>query len=94
MITEEEKKDKNIFKQIIEENWEDFKKKYPSYNKPYYEEVIKKTLLCGSEQGGYTEYRCMECGQGMRRIPFTCKSCFCLSCSKVYTDEVVSQVRC
>lgn len=92
MITEEEKKDKNIFKQIIEENWEDFKKKYPSYNKPYYEEVIKKTLLCGSEQGGYTEYRCMECGQGMRRIPFTCKSCFCLSCSKVYTDEVVSQV--
>jgi len=51
VITEEEKKDKNIFKQIIEENWEDFKKKYPSYNKPYYEEVIKKTLLCGSEQG-------------------------------------------
>ncbi|WP_265442710.1 hypothetical protein [Acetivibrio straminisolvens] len=45
MITEEEKKDKNIFKQIIEENWEDFKKKYPSYNKPYYEEVIKKTVL-------------------------------------------------
>jgi len=35
VITEEEKKDKNIFKQIIEENWEDFKKKYPSYNKPY-----------------------------------------------------------
>ena len=57
MITEEEKKDKNIFKQIIEENWEDFKK----YNKPYYEEVIKKTLLCGSEQGGCLLYtsRCV-----------------------------------
>ncbi|MBT9131431.1 MAG: hypothetical protein DDT41_01737 [candidate division WS2 bacterium] len=92
VITEDEKKDKNIFKQIIIENWENFKKKYPSYNKPYYEEVIQKALLCGTEQGGYTEYRCLECGKGVRRIPFTCKSCFCLSCAKVYTDEVVSQV--
>jgi len=91
-LTDDEKKDKNVFKQIITENWERFKKKYPSYNKPYYEETIQKTLLCGTEQGGYTEYRCVDCGQGVRRVPFTCKSCFCLSCAKVYTDEVVSQV--
>jgi len=50
VITEEEKKDKNIFKQIIEENWEDFKKKYPSYNKPYYEEVIKRHCYVGQSR--------------------------------------------
>ena len=92
ILSEDEKKDKNIFKQIIKENWGKFKKKYPSYNKLHYEEVIQKALLCGTEQGGYTEYRCLDCGQGVRRIPFTCKSCFCLSCAKVYTDDVVSQV--
>lgn len=41
-LTDDEKKDKNVFKQIITENWERFKKKYPSYNKPYYEETIQK----------------------------------------------------
>lgn len=92
MILENEKKDKNIFKRIISENWEAFKKKHPSYDNPQYEDVVQKALLCGAEQGGYTEFRCAECGQGVRRIPFTCKSCFCLSCAKVYTDDVVSQV--
>jgi len=92
VLLEDVKKDKNIFKQIIRENWEAFKNKHPSYDNPQYEEVVQKALLCGTEQGGYTEYRCIECGQGVRRIPFTCKSCFCLSCTKVYTDDVVSQV--
>jgi hypothetical protein len=40
ILSEDEKKDKNIFKQIIKENWGKFKKEYPSYNKPHYEEVI------------------------------------------------------
>jgi len=40
-LTDDEKKDKNVFKQIITENWERFKKKYPSYNKPYYKEMKK-----------------------------------------------------
>jgi hypothetical protein len=92
ILLENEKKDKNIFKRIISENWEAFKKKHPSYDNPQYEDVVQKALLCGTEQGGYTEYRCNDCGQGVKRIPFTCKSCFCLSCAKVYTDDVVSQV--
>jgi hypothetical protein len=35
---------------------------------------------------GFVQYRCCLCGQ-TRRIAFTCKSCFCLSCAKVYTDR-------
>lgn len=92
IFTEEKKKNKDIFTQIIAENWEDFKKKFPTYYRSQYEEVIQKALNCGSEQGGYTEFRCFNCGQGVRRVPFTCKSCFCLSCAKVYTDNVVSKI--
>ncbi len=84
--------DKNIFKRIIEDNWDIFKKQHPWFEDSHYNEVIQKALVCGSEQGGYTEFRCLECGQGVRRVPFTCKSGFCLSCAKVYTDNVVSQI--
>jgi hypothetical protein len=49
-------------------------------------------LGCGKEEGGYSEYLCTSCGKDMRWIAFTCKSCFCLSCSKGYTDDFVAQV--
>ncbi len=35
---------------------------------------------------GFVQYRCLSCGE-TRRIAFTCKACFCLSCAKVYTDR-------
>ena len=76
----------------MQNHWNEFKKKYPSYDTPQYNEAIEKTLKCGMEEGGYTEYRCIECGIGVKRIPFSCKSAFCLSCSKVYVDDVVSHV--
>lgn len=34
----------------------------------------------------------MYCGRDRRRVPFSCKSCFCLSCAKQYVDNFVSQV--
>ena len=49
-------------------------------------------LGCGDASNGYAEYRCTACGLDMRRIAFTCKSPFYLSCGKVYSDEVVVQV--
>ena len=90
VIPECQKQDKNIFKRIIEENWEAFKHANPTYAQPQYEETVWKALHCGTEQGGYTDFRCINCCVGTRRIAFTCKSCFCLSCAKVYTDEIVS----
>lgn len=49
-------------------------------------------LGCGDESNGYIEYICTSCGKGLRRVAFTCKSCFCLSCAKKYVDDFVSQV--
>lgn len=37
---------------------------------------------------GYAQYRCINCGE-IHRVAFTCKSCFCLSCAKPYTDRWV-----
>lgn len=84
--------DRDTFHQIFEDHWGEFKRRHPGYDTRYYEEVVQKMLHCGRQGAGYSEYRCMHCGKDMRRVYFTCKSCFCLSCSKGYTDDFVAQV--
>ena len=79
--------DKSTFKQIFLDHWDDFKVAYPRFDSPDYNAVVQKMLDCGDpEKMGYVQYRCLYCGE-TRRIAFTCKSCFCLSCAKVYTDR-------
>lgn len=88
----DERNKKNVFKKIFEDNWKKFKELNPSYDRKQYNDVIEKMLDCGSELGGYAEYRCLDCGQDFRRVAFSCKSMFCLSCTKVYMDNFVSKV--
>jgi len=79
--------DRDTFKQIFQDHWEDFKARYPRYDTPQYNEAMQKMLDCGDpDKMGFLQYRCTNCGQ-TRRIAFTCKSCFCLSCARVYTDR-------
>jgi hypothetical protein len=52
----------------------------------------RKMLSCGKESCGYSEYLCTGCGKDFRRVCFTCKSSFCLSCAKAYTDDFVEEV--
>lgn len=79
--------DKNTFKQIFYDHWDAFKQAYPKFDSPDYNDTIQKMLGCGDpEKMGFVQYRCCHCGES-RRIAFTCKSCFCLSCAKVYTDR-------
>ena len=79
--------DKNTFKQIFYDYWDTFIKFNPRFDSPYYIETVQKMLDCGDpEKMGFVQYRCCYCGE-IRRIAFTCKSCFCLSCAKVYTDR-------
>jgi hypothetical protein len=92
ILKTEEKKNKNIFKNIFKDNWEKFKELNPEYNIDQYNNVVKKMLECGSEAGGYVEYRCFNCGMDSRRIAFSCKSMFCLSCTKVYIDNFVNKI--
>jgi len=84
--------DKEIFRNIFIDHWDQFKEEHPTYDKPQYEEPVQKMLGCGKESNGYSEYICMNCGRDVRRVGFSCKSCFCLSCAKKYVDDFVSQV--
>ncbi len=51
-----EKQDKEIFRTIFIDHWDEFKARYPKYDKPQYEEPVQKMLGCGKESGGYSEY--------------------------------------
>ena len=86
------KVDPEIFRMIFTDFCLEFQKTHPAYATEHYSEVVQKMLGCGLEEWGYAEYCCSHCGQGTRRVAFTCKSCFRLSCSKVYTDNFVAQV--
>jgi len=78
---------KNTFKQIFDDHWEAFKKTQPKFDCPDYNDTIQKMLNCGDpKKMGFVQFRCCHCGQ-IRRIAFTCKSSFCLSCAKGYTDR-------
>ncbi len=83
---------KETFRQIFSDHWTGFKEKYSSFDNKQYTDVIEKMLGCGKESGGYSEYMCMRCGRSLRRVGFSCKSSFCLSCAKVYVDDFVEQV--
>lgn len=79
--------DKNTFKQIFYDHWDEFKQAHPGFDCPDYNDTIEKMLGCGDpDKMGYVQYRCCQCGE-VRRIAFTCKSCFCLSCAKGYTER-------
>ena len=81
--------DKESFKQIFRDHWNDFTAAHPRYDTPYYDRVIAKMLNCGDPATmGFAQYRCFSCGEA-RKIAFSCKSCFCLSCAKVYADHWV-----
>ena len=84
--------DKNIFKTIISDNWEEFKIKKPQYNTDQYNIPVKKMLGCGEEFNGYSKYMCLHCGCDSKKIAFSCKCCFCLSCSKQYVDDFVNNI--
>jgi hypothetical protein len=83
----------NLFLQIIEDNWERFKKKHSSYATQYYDEVIEKVLGCGDPEFGYVKFQCMNCGQDSKTVAFCCKSRFCLRCGRVSAAGFVEEIR-
>ncbi len=83
----------SVFQQIFAEHWEAFQQAHPRYQTPYYAGLVAKMLACGNPaQIGYSEYRCLDCGQGTHVVALSCKSSLCLRCAKVYVDNWVSQV--
>lgn len=82
---------KSVFKQIFRDHWEGFRDQNPGYEGEYYDKVIKKMLGCGDPVNGFMAYRCLHCGE-LKKVPFSCKSSFCLSCAKIYTERWVEYI--
>jgi Putative transposase/Transposase zinc-binding domain len=86
-------RDWSVFQQIFADHWEAFQHAHPRYQTPYYDGLVAKMLACGNpEKIGYSEYRCLHCGQGKRLVAMSCQSSLCLRCAKVHVDTWVSQV--
>jgi hypothetical protein len=82
---------KNRLIQIFRDHWEQFKVFNPQLVDENVENNVQKMMNCGLFSGGYAEYRC-SCGY-VKRVPFSCKSRFCLRCCKVYIDNWVAKMR-
>jgi hypothetical protein len=46
--------DRDIFKIIFHDHWEEFKEKYPQYDTEQYNKPVQKMLGCGDEFNGYS----------------------------------------
>jgi len=85
--------DRDKFKDIFRTHWEPFKKTFSHYQSDRYDEAVQKMLGCGDPENGYAIYICSKCGGEQKKVPFSCKSCFCLSCAKVYTDQWAARIK-
>jgi hypothetical protein len=83
--------DKATFKQIFRDYGEAFWQRYGHYFDVTVRDVVDKMLGGGDLASGYSTYRCEHCHE-VKRVAFSCKSSFCLSCCKVYIDEWVSHI--
>ena len=84
--------DRDKLKEIFRTHWESFKETFFRYREDRYDEVVQKMLGCGNPKNGYATYVCGKCGGEQKKVPFSCKSCFCLSCAKVYTDQWAARI--
>ena len=82
---------KNRLIQIFQDHWEEFKRFHPSLVNEDIEVNVQKMMGCGMFSNGYAEYR-YSCGH-IKRVPFSCKSRFCLRCSKAYIDNWVAKMK-
>jgi len=84
--------DRDKLKEIFRTHWESFKETFSRYRSGRYDEAVEKMLGCGDPKNGYATYVCSNCGGDWKKVPFSCKSCFCLSCAKVYSDQWAARI--
>jgi len=89
-MTPDGREQKNRFKQIFVDGWEDFKRAHPRYQAV--DPVVQKMLGCGDPANGHAVYVCPNC-QHRQIVAFSCKSPFCLSCAKASSQQWVTTVQ-
>lgn len=55
-LSQKEKIDKEIFRTIFLDHWDEFEVWHPKYDQPQYEYPIQKMSGCGKESNDYSEH--------------------------------------
>lgn len=82
----------NLFVEIHKDFWSDFKAENKRYATEYFDKIVNGMIECGDPQFGYIEYGCMHCGSSRHVVGFTCKTHYCLRCSRVFAEKFVDQL--
>ena len=82
---------KGKIKIILEDHWHGFLKIYENKIRSNVKKEVEKILKCKDTKYGFIELKCDKCNT-KKKIGFTCKSRFCTSCGKIYTDNWIDNM--
>ena len=82
---------KGKIKIILEDHWHGFLKIYENKIRSNVKKEVEKVLKCKDTKYGFVELKCDKCNT-KKKIGFTCKSRFCTSCGKIYTDNWIDNM--
>jgi hypothetical protein len=77
---------KHKLKHILKSHGHEFIKTYGSELPSHVISVLLSVMFCGTLKNGYRSFFCPDCGH-IKRIPFSCKSRLCPSCSQWSSDR-------
>uniref|UniRef100_UPI00374E3D61 transposase zinc-binding domain-containing protein n=1 Tax=Clostridium butyricum TaxID=1492 RepID=UPI00374E3D61 len=80
-----------IIKKILNDHCSGFFKLYSKKIRKNVKREVEKVLKCKDIRHGYIEFKCYECNIS-KKVGFTCKSRFCTSCGKIYTDKWIDNM--
>lgn len=82
---------KYTIKQILEDFFFEFEKKYPHLVIETVKENVEKVLACRNpDKIWFSHYQCPNHPDHIVRVPHSCKSRFCNTCWKIQTDEWIA----
>jgi hypothetical protein len=82
---------KGKIKSILEDHWNGFLSLYGKRVRKNVKKEVEKVLNCKDIRNGYIEFKCDNCNT-TKKVGFTCKSRFCTSCGKIYTDNWIENM--
>ena len=82
--------ERGLLRTIIVEHWDALKpilgRYLPKEVKNGVVSAVEKMLRCGTEENGFAQFRCPDCG-AVRIVAFKCKSRFCPDCGRSRAAE-------
>lgn len=82
---------KGKIKTILEDHWDGFLNIYENKVRPNIKREVEKVLKCKDTKYGFIELKFDSCNT-IKKIGFTCKSRFCTSHGKIYTDNSIDNM--